>query len=370
MSIKEGDRVAVKPGGRAEYTLFDNRHDSAYRKHFEEADTLAVWSIDPKDGDVGVFAGDRRSWIARDQLVRVFVDEYREGQKVVLDSFGVKGTVIDVDPKETTADRATVVPVRVDAIFRSDLGVVAGSTLFVEPQFLRPGDKLNLSATLPRAMIEVDPKLIRNAAKQAVTLSQRSTLHDVIHTDPPAPEYDDVTAESSWRNLQRGDIVTAEHKTRHVSGWNQRSPEVINSRTSEVVWRDGHLHWIELELSPTQPYDSYTITKVLRPRPIKAASRSLFDRRKPATLRITRTVPADGVWPETTRTTTVTGVVEHDTETGWSWLYVTESMISGDNAGKKLRIKENRDKVEYLTFGQQWHAAGPLYLEKFTHHEV
>lgn len=364
MSIKAGDRVIIKDGGKAEFQFGRERRRSSNADEMEAAKELLV-NLVMTDGDLGItlalpFARKGSGIVSRDQVVRLFAGGFREGQQVVSNFFSLRGVVVDQDPNETQSGvnpRGENVPVKVEAIYRSDLGFGVGQVVFMDPGYLKAGTEVNLAAALPRHTIDIDPKLARNAAKQAVSLAQASLVQDEVKQDPPQ-RYEDVTRRVNWTNLQVGDIVTAEHKSSPVRRGGP-STEVTNSRTSEVV-RDkvyGHKYWCELELSSTQRYDPYTITKVLRP----AKPRTLAERRRPISLRVMRVVPEDGVWPRSTRTAFFDGVVEFADDYYWALV------IGGQHDGKKIRLKAGRDLVSYKPIAGDYEQAPYQNLQNLTH---
>jgi hypothetical protein len=165
----------------------------------------------------------------------------------------------------------------------------------------------------------------------------------------------------SWKTLQSGDVVTAEHKSRTPSYHPGGSREIATSRTSTVAGDAGLLYWCELELDGSNSYDAYKITKVLR----KVRPRTLIERRKPVNLIVRRTVPASNVWPTHTVTTQGDAVVEHDGKSDY-WLH----FVGGPHDGKRIRLKLGRDQVSYTAIaGLRETSASYPVLQQLTHYD-
>jgi hypothetical protein len=165
----------------------------------------------------------------------------------------------------------------------------------------------------------------------------------------------------SWKTLQSGDVVTAEHKSKTPSYHPGGSREIVTSRTSMVAGDYGLRYWCELELDGSNPYDAYKITKVLR----KVRPRTLIERRKPVNLIVRRTVPASNVWPTHTVTTQGDAVVEHDGKSDY-WLH----FVGGPHDGKRIRLKLGRDQVSYTAIaGLRETSASYPVLQQLTHYD-
>jgi len=367
MTLREGDKVVIKPHGRAAFTIGDGLVKCNYYKELEAADHLVVRYLD-SDGEVGVTASDPEhadGLVSRNQLLRLFPGNYREGDRVYIEAALAYGTVVDMEPVSSQIDRDATIPVRIDSVPPSITqrdGLTAGSVTYVEPEFVR-------KAVLPPGVVVGSASVVALGGQGGAGGSASgdgaqggqggrggsvyiTTAHDNAGVNRAAsqlglevepkpkvePKLVDVTSEVTWKTLQEGDIVTAEHKTRYVgrhrihygSGVGQ---EATVARTSTVV----NGYWCELELGLSS-YDAYKITKVMRVKP----PRLLSARRKPIELTVLRLVPPRDMWSGSTLSTKGVGVVEPDKD-GHYWLHFT----GGDHAGKRLRLKVGRDKVSY-----------------------
>ena len=366
MTLRRGDWAVLKPGGRPEYALVDGepRTLSLYAEKFPPNETFEVTSPETPLGNIGVKNSvGLVAAIHRDQLLRIFAGGWEEGQKVSVPEASVFGTVVDRDPVASSIERSEVVPIHVDSIppAAANLsGLYVGAVFYAEPEYVRSVDSvLALGGQGGAGGIAIGRGAVGGqggrggsahvyvtSAPDNAGLNKAAGLLGLevqSKPEPAKPKYADVTEGATWKNLRVGDIVTAEHKTRHVNGsriarGSNLGAEVSVSRTSEVVNGVYGTYWCELELGLSS-YDAYKITKVLR----LQKQRTLAERRKPIHFLVTRVVPADHVWPQTTRQFEAVAYVEQHQEDGYYWLTVAE----GEHAGKKIRLKEGRDGLRY-----------------------
>lgn len=395
MTIKRGDTVRVKRGGRAAFHLWSGKElvASNAAADLERAAELEVVEEADSDGDIRVSLAepDTGGMIARDQLQRKFAGDYWEGDKVISSGLHITGVVVDRDPHAEGISRDDKVPVLVETRgVAADPKLRLGEVVYTDPVYLTPAVTRLRPPTFPRVKLdrwfgeipsggvvlggtggqggaaigpgavggrggnggsahihipagdhEIRPVRSNHDASPAVDLNanQRAGLLGV--EKPVAkPSYIDVTdkVKGSWANVQIGDIVTATHRTQ-VQG-----VQVSNARTSEVArsgrgWGDGDVFWCELNLTMHTRYDAHRITKVLRLEKVKLLS----ERRKPMMLKVTRLVPANHVWGPSYLTAEGEAYVEAD-QGGTYWVTFVDQKLSGN----KLRLKEGRDVVEYL----------------------
>jgi hypothetical protein len=284
----------------------------------------------------------------------VFRGGWSEGDKVQVPELKVFGTVVDADPVSLEIDRSETVAIRVDSVPPGGT-LYVGATFYAEPEYVSAVPKAQPGIAALGGQGGAGGQAIGSATVvqgvSARLVPLPADAAKVLNTDSAVvkPKYIDVTAESNWTNLQVGDIVTAEHKSRPASYARGSSADVVTSRTSEVVRGDGWggPFWCELELSRTNRYDPYKITKVLRLK----RSRLLSERRRPIQLTVTRLVAPTDIWGPTYIKASAAGYVEKRTD-GHYWLVFTD----GDRAGKQIRLKVGRDTVTYEAVLGTYHA--------------
>lgn len=365
MTIRRGDKVAIKPGGKAEFLLqgHGRRQESFFAAELEAARVLDVSFEANRAGNVSVThaQGSGDSLIHRDQLVRVFAGDFREGDKVVSRELGVTGVVVDADPASEEIKRAEKVPVKIASrVSSTDRLLQVGAVVYTDPSYLA---KAPSSAQVGQVYLTHLPKSPNEFPRvelkdwlpdgSSVAFGGAGHIHipsnhgapsgvDLSVPDPtPSPAYKDVTDEvaGDWSRVAIGDVVTAKHKTQARGG-----VQITNERTAEVVkddrggWGSGDMLWCELNLTMHQSYDAHKITRVLRLQEAKLLS----TRRNPQQVTVTRLVPADHVWRPVTRRCDGPAYVESDQ--GGSYWLVFEG---GENSGKRIRLKEGRDSVQY-----------------------
>lgn len=358
MTLRKGDNVTLKAGGRPEHARIEGgpRILSLYANKFPTGQHFTVTSPETTLGNVGVENGvGLVASIHRDQLRRVFRGGWTEGDHVRVEAVSVYGTVVDSEPVAAQIDRKETVAIRVDSVPPSAQnlsGLYPGALFYAEPEYITKAPTVQAPRSIAlggrggQGGIAIGNGAVGgrggNGGSATIIGTAVHEAAEVVEKPKSKPVYTDVTAESDWKTVQVGDIVTAEHKTRHVNG--RRYPvgsnlgaEVAVSRTSEVVGHVGAKFWCELELGLSS-YDAYKITKVLRLQKPKLLS----ERRRPIHFHVDRLVPKDHVWPATTRSFEARAYVElhHD---GHYWLTVAE----GERAGDRIRLKEGRDTLSY-----------------------
>lgn len=366
MTLRRDDIVQLKFGGRPEHARVEGgpRILSLYAAKFPTGQTFRVTSPATPLGNVGVQNHSGLvAAIHSDQLRRVFRGGFVEGDQVRVPEASVYGRVVDRDPVAKVIDRKETVPILVESIPPSAAqlsGLSVGAVFYAEPEYIQKtqaplvlggqggagGSAFGVGAVGGNGGAGGSAHVYVTTAHDNAGLNKAAGILGLEvqpKPEPAKPKYADVTEGATWKNLQVGDIVTAEHKTRHVNGSRIArgagiGAEVTVSRTSEVVSGVYGKYWCELELGLSS-YDAYKITKVLRPQ----RQRTLVERRKPIQLTIDRIVPANHVWNESRVRASAAGVVEKHVDDGDYWLYFTD----GKHAGKRIRLKEGRDTVSY-----------------------
>jgi hypothetical protein len=173
----------------------------------------------------------------------------------------------------------------------------------------------------------------------------------------------------TWHDVQLGDEVTAVTRIT-LSG----SRDVSELRHREVVHRadrsnrdgmQGDLYWKDLNLTVHRNYDSWTITDIVKAKDIpKPEPKPLEERRKPARIKITRTVPDNGLWiKHEILTGQRLGVIERRTVHGVEDYWVIWGDGKWGGVHPSLKLTQGVDKVAVEGLALDFDLA-----EEATHH--
>lgn len=169
-------------------------------------------------------------------------------------------------------------------------------------------------------------------------------------TKAPAPK------KLTWHDVAVGDRVTAKSTVQTLGGGSQEVTHIEVARVRDHGWGGTDLYWKDLNLTIHRIYDSWQIVSIEKAADI--APKPISERRKPARVRVVRTIEDDGLW------------IKHEKITGQK-LGVVEQGYDADrradywavfNDGTKVRLVEGRDKVTVEGF-----ATGYTEAEGKTH---